>query len=151
MFFLVYINDLPNGLLFNPKLIVDDTSIFSVVIDHLNFSNKLNEDLSKISQWTYQWKMSFKPNVFKQAQEFNFPREKNINNHPVFFFNNLPVNSKSTQKNLDLLLDEKLNFLEHISEKLKKVTKSINQLRMLNLTLPRSFLLIIINHLLDLS
>ena len=69
----------------------------------------------------------------------------------IIFFNNLPINSKSTQKNLDLLLDEKLNFLEHISEKLKKATKSINQLRMLNLTLPRSFLLIIINHLLDLS
>ena len=50
LFFLVYINDLPNGLLSNPKLFADDTSIFSAVKDHLNSSNKLNEDLSKISQ-----------------------------------------------------------------------------------------------------
>ena len=50
LFFLVYINDLPNGLLSNPKLFADDTSIFSVVKDHLNSSNKLNEDLSKICQ-----------------------------------------------------------------------------------------------------
>ena len=43
--FLVYINDLPNGLLSNPKLFADDTSFFSVIKDHLNSSNKLNEDL----------------------------------------------------------------------------------------------------------
>ena len=39
LFSLVYINDLPNGLLSNPKLFFDDTSIFSVVKDHLNSSN----------------------------------------------------------------------------------------------------------------
>ena len=31
LFFLLYLNDLPNGLLYNPKLFADDTSIFSVV------------------------------------------------------------------------------------------------------------------------
>ena len=41
------------------------------------------------------------------------------------------------------MLDEKLNFSEDVNEKLKKVTKSINLLRKLNLTLPRSALLII--------
>ena len=58
-FFLVYINDLPDELLSNLKLFVDDTSIFSFVKDHLNFSSKLNEDLSNISQSAYQWKMLF--------------------------------------------------------------------------------------------
>ena len=53
------------------------------------------------------------------------------------------MNRKSSQKHLGLLLDEKLNFSEHINGKLKKVTKSINLLRRLNLTLPRSSLLII--------
>ena len=72
LFLLVYINDLPNRLLSNPKLFADDTSIFSVVKDHLNSSNKLNEDLSKISQWPYQWEMSFNPDVSKQAQEVIF-------------------------------------------------------------------------------
>ena len=57
LFFLVYINDLPNGLPSNLELSTDDLSIFSVVKDHLNSSNKLNEYLSKSSQWAYQWKM----------------------------------------------------------------------------------------------
>ena len=49
-----------------------------------------------------------------------------LNNHPLVFFNNLPINRKSIQKHLGLLLDEKLFFSEHINEELKKVTKSIN-------------------------
>ena len=87
--------------------------------------------------------MSFNPDFSKQAQEVIFSRKININNHPAVSFNNLPINRKSTQKHLGLLLDERLNFSEHINEKLKKVTKSINLLRKLNLTLPRSSLLII--------
>ena len=48
--FLVYINDLPEGLTSNVKLYADDTSILSVVRDSSSSSRSLNEDLSKISQ-----------------------------------------------------------------------------------------------------
>ena len=60
--------------------------------------------------------MLFNTDVSKQAQEVIFSHKKNINNHPVVFFNNLPIYRKSTQKHLGLLLDEKLNFSEHINE-----------------------------------
>ena len=60
-FFLVYINVLPNGLLSSPKLFTDYRSIFSVVKDRLNSLNKLNEDLTKIYQKAYQWKMLLNP------------------------------------------------------------------------------------------
>ena len=72
--------------------------------------------------------MSFNPDVSKQVQEVIFSRKKNIKNHPIVSFNNLPIKRKSTEKHLGLLLDEKLNFSEHINEKLKKATKSINLL-----------------------
>ena len=85
--------------------------------------------------------MSFKSGVFKQAQEVIFSRKKNINNHPVAFFNSLPINRNSTQFYTGLVLDK--NFSEHINEKLKKATNSINLLRKLNCTLPRSSVLII--------
>ena len=100
--FLVYINQSPNGLFSNSILFANDASIFSVVIDHLNSSNKPNEDLAKIYQWAYRWKMSFNPEVSKQAQEVTFSCKKNISNHPVVFFNNLPINRKSTQIHLRL-------------------------------------------------
>ena len=63
LLFLVYINDLPEGLTSNVKLFADDTSIFSVVRDSSSSSLSLNEDLSKISQWGYKWKMLFNPDA----------------------------------------------------------------------------------------
>ena len=64
--------------------------------------------------------MSFNPDVSKQVLEVIFSRKKNINNHPVVFFNKLPINRKSNQKHPGLLLEKKLNFSEHINEKLKR-------------------------------
>ena len=42
--FLIYINDLPNGLNSKTELFVDDMSLFSVV-------HNMNNDLSNINEW----------------------------------------------------------------------------------------------------
>ena len=44
--FLIYVNDLPNGLKSNPKLFADDTSLFSTVQDITKSTVSLNNDLS---------------------------------------------------------------------------------------------------------
>ena len=49
LLFLVYINNLPEGLTRNVKLFADDTSLFSVVNDSAASSLSLNVDLPKIS------------------------------------------------------------------------------------------------------
>ena len=72
LFFLIYINDLSDDLSSNPKLFVDDTSLFSVVHDKNISAKELNNDLQKISNWVYQWKTSFKSDTLKQAQELFF-------------------------------------------------------------------------------
>ena len=71
---LVYINDLSKNLSSTAKLFPDDTTIFSVIHDISLLSFQLNDDLIKISSWAYQWKMSFNPEVTKQAQEVVFSR-----------------------------------------------------------------------------
>ena len=45
LLFLIYINDLPDGLSSNAKLFADDTSLFSVVHDTNTFATELNSDL----------------------------------------------------------------------------------------------------------
>ena len=41
--------------------------------------NQLSNDLKEISDWAFQWKMSFNPDLSKQAQEVIFSRKlKNI-------------------------------------------------------------------------
>ena len=76
LLFLIYINDLADGLSSNTKkLFADDTSLYSVIHDSVITISELNGDLAKIEQWAFQWKMSFYPDLNKQAQEVIFSRK----------------------------------------------------------------------------
>ena len=60
-----------------------------------------------MTHWTYQWKMSFNPDITKQAQEIIFSRKKNNTSHPSLYFHNTPIQRKYVEKHLGLFLDEK--------------------------------------------
>ena len=86
--FLIYINDFSDGLTTNARLFADDISLFSVA-DNTNMSvTNLNSDLSKINASANQWKMTFKPNPNKQAQEVTFSRKIKKTSYPPLNFNN---------------------------------------------------------------
>ena len=107
LLFLVYINDLSNGLNSNPKLF---TSLFSVIHDVNSWQIDLIEDLDKTNNWAYQWKMSFNPDPSKKAQEVIFSRKVNNVLHPPLTFNNVDVGQICSQKHLGMFLDFKLSF-----------------------------------------
>ena len=71
----MYINDLSNGLQSNPKHFSDGTFLFSIVQGFPTSTASLNNDLTKISEWTLQWKMNFDPDPSKQAQELLFSQK----------------------------------------------------------------------------
>ena len=59
LFFLVYINDLPDRLKYGVKLFADNTSLFSVLKNKEESASDLTNDLEMIYKWAYNWKMSF--------------------------------------------------------------------------------------------
>ena len=107
----------------------------------LNISaNEINDDLKKIEAWAHQWKMNFNPDSLKQAQEIIFLRKRN-KPHPDIIFNGNPVKIGSYQKHLQMFLDSKLNFDEHIKGVFDKTSKAIGLIRKLRNFLPRLSLL----------
>ena len=54
LLFLIYINDLSDGLQFNPKLFADNISLFTTVLNIKKAANNLNNDLTKITKWSFQ-------------------------------------------------------------------------------------------------
>ena len=90
------------------KLFTGYTSLFSIANCVNTPTSILNNDLLKIQDWAYQWKMSFNPDRTKQAQEIIFSREKNVTTHPPLFFNNSEITLSSNQKHPGLTLDRKL-------------------------------------------
>ena len=143
LLFLIYINNLSDNLASNPKLFADDTLLFSVVknVDASNID--LNNDLKKIGEWAFQWKMSFNPDPNKQAQELIFSRKVQTTNHPSLFFNENVVPKTTLQKHLGMFLDSKLNFSEHLKTIFQKTNKTIGLLRKLQTLLPRAPLITI--------
>ena len=127
----------------NRKLFADVTSLFSVVQDITLSAKNLNDDLKKISKWEFQWKMSFNPDPNKQAQEVIFSRELDKLNHPSLNFNNPVVIQSTNHKHLGMSLDTKLDFQEHLKNKLSKISKTIGLLRNLQKILTRAPLLTI--------
>ena len=103
--FLVYINDICSNLSTNVKLFADDTSLFSIVNDANKSFESLSNDLFIISNWAYQWKMSFNPDRSKQA-EVIFSRKTSIQSHPVLIFDNSPVIKTTHHKHLGLILEK---------------------------------------------
>ena len=143
LLFLIYINDLPNGLQSNPKLFADDTSLFSTVQDITTSTVSLNNDLTKISEWPAQWKVNFYPDPSKQVQELLFSRKTSSKPHPSLNFNENPVHQVQLRKHLGWFLDPNISFDEHIQCILIKTRKIVRFIRKLQPIIPMTALLTI--------
>ena len=127
LLFLIYINYSSNNLTSNAKRFADDTSLSSVVHDVNTSAKELNDDLKKVNDWASQWKMSFNADPSKQAQEVIFSCKLKRSTHPPLVFHNNNVSQTFSQKHLDVILDFKLTFEEHLNNELANVNKAVGQ------------------------
>ena len=54
LLFLIFINDLPDGITSIYKIFADDTSLFAKVYEIDISAKELNSDLEKIRKWAFQ-------------------------------------------------------------------------------------------------
>ena len=80
--FLIYINDLLNGLKTNAKLFADDATLFTIVKDKNESASVPNNDLSLIWKWNFNWRMLFNPDHHKPAEEVLSSRKQKVLIHP---------------------------------------------------------------------
>ena len=119
LLFLIFINDLSLNLESTIKIFADDR-YFSILLGKYP-ADKLNWDLERISAWA----MLFNLDPAKQAITVDFSRKSGSGNIPVISFNNIPVSSRDCQKHLGVILDKKLAFDHHLSEKIAGANKGI--------------------------
>ena len=94
-------------------------------------------DLTVVSNWDFQWKMIFNPDLTKQAQEVIFSRKTKKLLDPCISFNYIVLKNSISQKHLVLTLDVKLNFVKHIKNITQKISKTMGLLRRFQQILPR--------------
>ena len=136
LLFLIYVNDLENGIKSKVKFFADDTSLFSIVRDPSMTASDLNGDLELIKNWAHQWKMCFNPDPTKPAEEVIFSMKKDKSVHPPIYFDGKQVKRVNCHKHLGLILDSKLTFSKHINEKISIARKWIGVIKNLSPYLP---------------
>ena len=144
LLFLIYINDLSEVVESEIRIFADDTFIFEIVSRNVqSLSDTLHQDLCKITNWANQWKMSFNPDISKQAVEIIFSNQNAIPGISPITFNGIPVKTVVETKHLGMIIDKKLSFESHVTEKIKKANKGIGVMKQLYRYVPRTALEII--------
>ena len=132
--FLVYINDLFDVVTSDIRIFADDTFIFRVVDP--NSTEDLNNDLKNITEWAYQWKMLFNPDMTKQAVEVVFSKKVLATQFEQLDFNGIPSKQQDETLHLGLMMDRKLNFESHIEGKLTKASSGLGVMVLLKKWVP---------------
>ena len=142
--FLIFINDLPDDIICNPKLFADDVSLNAVMNEKNTSTNNIKVDLKALHAWSVKWKMVFNPDVKKPAEQVIFSN-RNSTSYDTLSYSGIDLKPVASHKHLGFILDSKLDYTEHIDAKIAKANQGIGIIRRLFHYLPRKALLQIYN------
>ena len=129
LLFLIFVNDLPQATLLDPIMFADDTNLFYSNQDINSLYEFVNKELVNINTWFQANKLSLNASKTKYIL-FHKPRQKRFIplNFPSLKINQMEIKREQSQKFLGVLVDENLNWKNHIDLLLNKISKSIGVL-----------------------
>ena len=140
LLFLLYINDLPNiSKKLNFFLFADDTNLYYESDDLLELEKTMNHELKQLSLWLNVNRLAL--NIAKTNFVIFRGFRKPSNHNVTLLMNKKAIEQKSYIKYLGILIDEHLNWKEHISSTTKKISRSVGIICKLRLCLNSSLLL----------
>ena len=140
LLFLLYINDLPNiSKKLSFFLFADDTNLYYESDDLLELEKTMNNELKQLSLWLNVNRLAL--NIGKTNFVIFRGYRKPSNHNVTLLMNKKAIEQKSYIKYLGILIDEHLNWKEHISSTTKKISRSVGIICKLRLCLNSSLLL----------
>jgi hypothetical protein len=116
------VNDLPEITTSKTFLFADDTKIYRA-IRSTNDSRLLQEDLEKFDKWTETWQLKANPEKCKVIHV------RGEGDKTEYRINGKILEHTQKEKDIGLVVDEKLNFNDHIEEKIKKANQIVGLIR----------------------
>ena len=129
--FLIFINDLPLEVLSRLSLFADDSKLFSRIINNRNKkvkygdngSKMLQKDLDTVLEWANKWKMEFNVDKCKIMHLGNSNPKNSYN------MGGRTLEETSEERDLGVLIDNKLDFGKHIKTIVGKANKVLGMIR----------------------
>ena len=141
LLFLIYINNLPNALLNQPRLYVDDTCLLISSSNIEDLKSKSKTELHNCKIWMDFNKLSL--NIKKTYSLLINPTVHHSLSDAIAFFNIDEIQHVNVIKYLGIEIDSQLNFKSHIDNVQSKIAKRVGILFKLNKILTSNALLML--------
>ena len=122
--FLLYINDMPEGIDSTVRLFADDTIIYTALKPKSN-SITLQQDLDKLAQWGKDWNMQFHPD---KCQVIPLTRQRKIEQNK-YTLNGHTLEITDTAKYLGINITSDLSWNKHVDTISSKANRTLGFLR----------------------
>jgi hypothetical protein len=120
--FLVFINNLEDGMLSKVLKFADDTKIYSNV-SSANGQAQLQSDLDRATDWSSKWLMSFNVDKCKIVHAgYNNPQAS-------YFMNGTQLNPVNEEKDLGITMHKSLSVSRQCAEAAKKGNRAVGQIK----------------------
>jgi len=137
LLFIVYINDIVDGINSNIRLFADDTSIYVIVDDPATAAYDINNDLDKISTWANKWQVKFNP---EKTVTILFSRKHSPSPKLPLYMDDVRIKEVTNHKHLGITFQSDCLWDKHIDDIVNKVSPMINCLRSFKYRLSRKTL-----------
>ena len=130
LLFLVFISDLPLAIK-NSKtsLYFDDTSIYRCSRDMSQLNNAINDDLDRLEDWLKGNKLFLNVAETHSMLIASHNRHNSFMGSSIRFISRLGSNEVEIRKYLEVQIDEKLNWKEHINEISARILRAVGFLK----------------------
>jgi hypothetical protein len=122
--FLIYINDMPEGVSSQTRLFADDSLLYRRVRSHLDHII-LQKDIDKLQIWEEKWQMEFNPS---KCEVLHISTQKKKLNHQ-YSIHNQPLQSVDKAKYLGMTISNDLKLNAHIEKITKKANSTLGLLK----------------------
>ena len=124
LFFLLFINDLPDGISTNVRLFADDCILYTNVASPED-AGRLQADLDKLTEWQDKWQMDFNA---KKCYVLRITHAKQPQKY-TYTLNNTELQETQTHTYLGVDLSHDLTWNSHINRIATKANRTLGFLR----------------------
>ena len=117
--FLVFINDLPDGIRSKVRLFADDTAVY-LAVSNLEDAKQLQEDLDRLGDWSLKWDMEFNPS---KCTVIHVTRSKSPVPSQYILYDHV-LESVSSSKHLGVTINDHLTWNDHVQNTVTSASKT---------------------------
>ena len=123
--FVMYINDLLDGIVADGLLYADDTKLFKHIMNE-NDALCLQTDIEKLENWAKLWLMNFHPG---KCHTLTIGKFENIRHAHQYKVCNQNIEHIDVEKDIGVQIDEELSFEQHICTKVRVANAIMGHIR----------------------